>query len=94
MEELNVKYKRLKQLKVTDAEKNLEDYRAKLEEATRSAENYRAQIEPQLECKRLMRVYENSFFFPTSPCTNMLDPIALIQLISRTQEPGEVARKQ
>ncbi|KAI1314384.1 hypothetical protein EDD11_002210 [Mortierella claussenii] len=48
-EELNTKYKRLKQLKETDAEKNLKDCRAKLEESTRSAENYRAQIEPQLE---------------------------------------------
>ncbi|ORY95165.1 hypothetical protein BCR41DRAFT_390828 [Lobosporangium transversale] len=47
--ELNTKYKRLKQLKETDAEKNLEDYRAKLEEANCSAENYRTRIEPQLE---------------------------------------------
>ncbi|KAG0304941.1 hypothetical protein BGZ98_004789 [Dissophora globulifera] len=49
LEDLNVKYKRLKQLRVTEAEKNLEECRGKLEEATRSAENYRAQMEPQLE---------------------------------------------
>ncbi|KAG0365059.1 hypothetical protein BC939DRAFT_445021 [Gamsiella multidivaricata] len=49
LDELNVKYKRLKQLRMTEAEKNLEDCRAKLEEATRSAENYRAQMELQLE---------------------------------------------
>ncbi|KAF9365378.1 hypothetical protein BGX34_010200 [Mortierella sp. NVP85] len=49
LEDLKLKYKRLQQLRMTDAEKNLEDCRTKLEEATHSAENYRAQIEPQLE---------------------------------------------
>ncbi|KAF8982435.1 hypothetical protein BGZ46_001274 [Entomortierella lignicola] len=48
-EELNAKYKRLKQLRETEAEKNLNECLAKLEESTRSAENYRAQTEPQLE---------------------------------------------
>ncbi|KAF9975291.1 hypothetical protein BGZ65_008319, partial [Modicella reniformis] len=48
-EDLSAKYIRLRQLRMTDAEKNLEDCRAKLEEATHSAQNYRAQIEPQLE---------------------------------------------
>ncbi|KAF9573842.1 hypothetical protein EC968_007913 [Mortierella alpina] len=48
-EDLNAKYKHLKQLRVTEAERLLDEYRAKLEEATQSAENYRAQMEPQLE---------------------------------------------
>ncbi|KAF9580077.1 hypothetical protein BGW38_003411 [Lunasporangiospora selenospora] len=49
LEELQIKYNNLKQLRMTDAERNLEECRIKLEEATRSAENYRAQIEPQLD---------------------------------------------
>ncbi|KAG9326624.1 hypothetical protein KVV02_006135 [Mortierella alpina] len=48
-EDLSAKYKHLKQLRVTEAERLLDEYRAKLEEATQSAENYRAQMEPQLE---------------------------------------------
>ncbi|KAF9113015.1 hypothetical protein BGX27_002367 [Mortierella sp. AM989] len=49
LEETNTKYNRLKQLRETEAEKNLQECRAKLEEATFSSDNYRAQIEPQLE---------------------------------------------
>ncbi|KAF9961063.1 hypothetical protein BGZ72_005021 [Mortierella alpina] len=48
-EDMSAKYKHLKQLRVTEAERLLDEYRAKLEEATQSAENYRAQMEPQLE---------------------------------------------
>ncbi|KAF9433661.1 hypothetical protein BGZ76_009154 [Entomortierella beljakovae] len=48
-EDISAKYKRLRQLRETDAEKNLEEFRSKLEESTQSAENYRSQIEPQLE---------------------------------------------
>ncbi|KAF9172497.1 hypothetical protein BGX20_005529 [Mortierella sp. AD010] len=49
LEDIKAKYKRLKQLRETDAERNLQECRAQLEEATRSSENYRAQMEPQLE---------------------------------------------
>ncbi|KAG0005075.1 hypothetical protein BGZ80_002581 [Entomortierella chlamydospora] len=49
LEDIKAKYKRLKQLRETDAERNLQECRAQLEEATHSAENYRAQMEPQLE---------------------------------------------
>ncbi|KAG0214475.1 hypothetical protein BGX28_001929 [Mortierella sp. GBA30] len=48
-DDLNAKYKHLKQLRMTEAERLLEEYRTKLEEVTQSAENYRAQMEPQLE---------------------------------------------
>jgi hypothetical protein len=50
-EELKDKYKRLQQLRETDAERNLSECRAQLEENIQSAANYRAKIEPQLECK-------------------------------------------
>jgi len=54
---LSAKYKHLKQLRVTEAERLLDEYRAKLEEATQSAENYRAQMEPQLECMDFLPRY-------------------------------------
>ncbi|KAG0378775.1 hypothetical protein BGX24_002869 [Mortierella sp. AD032] len=49
LEELKDKYKRLQQLRETDAERNLTECRAQLEENIHSAANYRAKIEPQLE---------------------------------------------
>ncbi|KAF9183627.1 hypothetical protein BGZ51_003894 [Haplosporangium sp. Z 767] len=49
LEDLNIKYMRLKNLRETEAEKNLKECRVQLEEVTRSAELYRAQTEPQLE---------------------------------------------
>ncbi|KAG0226864.1 hypothetical protein B0O80DRAFT_208596 [Mortierella sp. GBAus27b] len=49
LDDLNAKYKRLKQLRETEAEKNLKDCRAQLEEATRNAEDYRLKVDPQLE---------------------------------------------
>ncbi|KAF9905922.1 hypothetical protein EC991_001163 [Linnemannia zychae] len=49
LEELRDKYKRLQQLRETDAERNLAECRAQLEENIQSTANYRAKIEPQLE---------------------------------------------
>ncbi|KAF9120601.1 hypothetical protein BGW39_011241 [Mortierella sp. 14UC] len=49
LEELKDRYKRLQQLRETDAERNLAECRAQLEENIQSAANYRAKIEPQLE---------------------------------------------
>ncbi|KAG0280952.1 hypothetical protein BGZ95_007806 [Linnemannia exigua] len=49
LEELKDKYRRLQQLRETDAERNLTECRAQLEENILSAANYRAKIEPQLE---------------------------------------------
>ncbi|KAF9098811.1 hypothetical protein BGX23_005162 [Mortierella sp. AD031] len=43
------KHRRLRQLRETDAERNLAECRAQLDETIRSAENYRKSIEPQLE---------------------------------------------
>jgi len=50
MQEVQAKFRYLKQLRHTEAETYLEECRAKLDEATQSAANYRKQIEPQLEC--------------------------------------------
>ncbi|KAF8944338.1 hypothetical protein BGZ47_004385 [Haplosporangium gracile] len=49
LDDLRDKYRRLQQLRETDAERNLAECRAQLDETIRSAENYRAKIEPQLE---------------------------------------------
>lgn len=51
LDDLRDKYRRLQQLRETDAEQNLAECRRQLDETIRSAENYRAKIEPQLECK-------------------------------------------
>ncbi|KAF9539363.1 hypothetical protein EC957_005461 [Mortierella hygrophila] len=49
LDDLRDKYRRLQQLRETDAERNLAECRGQLDETIRSAENYRAKIEPQLE---------------------------------------------
>ncbi|KAF9153462.1 hypothetical protein BG015_003342 [Linnemannia schmuckeri] len=49
LDDLRDKYRRLQQLRETDAERNLAECRAQLDETIRSAENYRTKIEPQLE---------------------------------------------
>ncbi|KAG0072320.1 hypothetical protein BGZ89_007014 [Linnemannia elongata] len=49
LDDLRDKYRRLQQLRETDAEQNLAECRRQLDETIRSAENYRAKIEPQLE---------------------------------------------
>ncbi|KAF9427095.1 hypothetical protein BGZ94_005478 [Podila epigama] len=55
LEELEAKYQNLKKLRVTDAERHLEDYQQKLEEATRSAEQYRTQTEQLLDSAQRMQ---------------------------------------
>ncbi|GJJ77991.1 hypothetical protein EMPS_10350 [Entomortierella parvispora] len=49
MQDVQGRFKFLKQLRHTEAETHLGECRAKLEEVTESAENYRRQIEPQLQ---------------------------------------------